>query len=125
MIICDENIDVAQVFLLRSWGARTKQIGPDIARKGISDPQMVSLLHGGTRWMLVTRDGAFYRASLCHSKYCILVLDVQRDEVAASVMRFLSTPHFRTQRSRLGTVARVSPNGIAILAAQGFCRVPH
>ena len=44
MNILDENIIASQRQLLRSWRIRVRQIGYDIAQKGISDEQIFAVI---------------------------------------------------------------------------------
>jgi hypothetical protein len=110
--LLDENIVESQRQRLVSWRIRVRQIGRDIARAGIKDPEIVPLLHqiGGVTFF--TRDSGFYRRDLCHSRYSLVVLEIGQYEVASMVRRFLRHPEFNTRAKRLGRVTRVSPSGI-------------
>jgi len=69
MNILDENIIENQRELLRSWRIHVRQIGHDAARKGISDEEIISLLHRMRRPTLFTSDLGLYARSLCHANY--------------------------------------------------------
>ena len=112
MILLDENVPEAQRLQLRSWRIPVRQIGVDIVQKGISDDAIIPLLHALPRTTFFTRDLGFFQRSLAHSAYCLVCLDVSPDEVASFVRRFLRHPSFGTQRSRVGSVARVSHRGV-------------
>jgi hypothetical protein len=45
MILLDENILESQVQLLRGWRIRVRQIGKDVAEKGVKDDAIIPLLH--------------------------------------------------------------------------------
>jgi hypothetical protein len=45
MNILDEDISVMQAQVLRSWGIRVRQIGRDAGRSGMSDEEIIPLLH--------------------------------------------------------------------------------
>lgn len=55
-----------------------------------------------------TRDRGFYNPLLCHSRYCLVVLDVGKDEAASFIQRFLRHSAFSTRAKRMGRVIRVS-----------------
>ncbi len=59
-----------------------------------------------------TLDWDYFRRDLCHSRYCLVVLDVGRDEVATFVRRLFRHPKFNTQAKRMGAVIRVSYVGL-------------
>ncbi len=112
MIICDENIDVRQVELLRSRRLHVKQVGDDIARKGFDDRRIIPLLHSHRRSTFVTWDRGFYRRDLCHSRYCIVQLDVPQKQIAARLLRFLRDRRFATKSLRCGKVIRISQHAL-------------
>jgi hypothetical protein len=45
MILLDENINEDQRKLLEAWGIKVKQIGVEVKTKGVSDEEIISLLH--------------------------------------------------------------------------------
>ena len=65
MNILDENIIASQRQRLRSWRIRVRQIGVDIARKGLQDEEIIPFLHHLRRPTFFTRDRGFYRREIC------------------------------------------------------------
>ena len=114
MIILDENIPRNQRELLISWRFSIKQIGYDFGRKGIQDDEIVPLLHQGRQLTFVTRDSDFFRRKLCHNRYCLLFLDVDKSETAYFVRRVLRKDNFDTQAKRMGLVIKASHVGLAL-----------
>ncbi len=113
MIILDENIIDSQRQLLISWGFAVKQIGYEIEPKGMSDREILSLLHKLKRTTFVTRDSDFFEQTFCHHAYCLLYMPVLREEVAFFTRRFMKHSHFNSQKKRLGIIAQVSHSGIS------------
>ena len=114
MNILDENIIGSQRQRLRSWRIQVRQIGVDIARKGLQDDEIVPLLHHQRRATFFTRDRGFYRRELCHQHYGIICLEVLPEEVAVFVRRVLRHPRLNTQAKRLGTVVRAFHRGLVL-----------
>ena len=114
MNILDENIPEHQHHLLHGWRIRTQMIGADLSRKGIQDEQIIPLLHSLNKPTFFTRDKGFYRRDLCHARYCLVCLEVNRSEVALFVRRFLRHAHFKTRDQRMGSVVRLSSAGIQL-----------
>lgn len=44
MIILDENFPESQRLLLKGWRIRIRQIGYEVGRKGLKDPEIIPLL---------------------------------------------------------------------------------
>ena len=118
MILLDENIIATQRLILHGWRMRHQQIGIEVAKAGISDGDIVRLLHTLRLVTFFTRDKAFYDRSLCHRKYCLVHLRVEAYEVASFVRRLLSHTEFDTWAKRRGRVVQTSPAGIR-------CWTPH
>jgi hypothetical protein len=112
MIICDENIDVEQVHLLRSWHFKVQKIGVDISRSGIDDSQILPLLHLLKYPTFVTWDAGFYRRELTHPKYCIIYLETPQHTIAKTIKRLISRSEFSTRSSRMGKVIHVAATSI-------------
>lgn len=108
MIVLDENILESQRLLLHSWRVRARQIGVDLAHKGIKDPQILPLLHEIKLPTFFTRDLGFYGRDLCHAGFCLVALAVHRQEAAQFIRRVLRHEDFRTRARRMGKVLRVS-----------------
>jgi len=112
--ILDENIIETQCQLLRKWRVRFRQIGYGVGRQGMQDSEIVTLLHALRQPTFFTRDDDFYDPQLCHTGYCLVHLDVHREEVAVFVRRFLRHPEFNTKRKRMGCMVRVSHAGLSV-----------
>src|SRR4029434_5846995 len=114
MNILDENIIASQRQRLRSWRIRVRQIGVDIARKGLQDEEIIAFLHQLRRPTFFTRDRGFYRREVCTRHYGIVHLEAVPEEVAIFVRRVLRHPRLNTQATRLGTVVRASHEGLGL-----------
>lgn len=112
MILLDENVLASQRQLLRSWHIPARQIGREVGRKGLQDQEILSLLHRLSSPTFFTRDRGFYNRKICHKNYCIVYLDLRKEEVAVFVRRVLRHPRFNTKRKRMGIVMHVSHTGI-------------
>jgi hypothetical protein len=106
--VLDENIPKSQRLLLESWRHHIQQIGVNTGRIGMTDDEIIPLLLRARRPTFFTRDDDFYDRGLCHERYGLVYLAVQKYEVAAFVRRFLHHREFNTQAKRMGTVVRVS-----------------
>ena len=114
MNILDENIPANQRQLLEHWRVRVRQIGFNVGRRGMHDDEIIPLLLRQRRPTFFTRDEDFYDRSLCHPRYCLVYLAVDRNEVATFIRRQLRHPAMNTLAKRLGSVIRVSSAGLAI-----------
>jgi hypothetical protein len=91
-----------------------RQIGAEVGRIGKQDlEEIIPLLHSLGRPTFFTRDHDFYKPALCHPRYTLVLLDVDMDEVADYVRRFLRHPAFHKQAQRMGKVIRVRPTGLS------------
>jgi hypothetical protein len=114
MNILDENIIASQRQRLWSWRIRVRQIGVDLAGKGLQDEEIIPFLHHLRRPTFFTRDRGFYRREICHRKCSIVCLEVAPEEVAMFVRRVLRHPRLNTQAKRMGTIVRASRRGLAL-----------
>lgn len=112
MNILDENILRDQRDLLRRWRIHVRHVGYDLFTKGVQDEGIIPLLQQRRRATFFTRDADFYRRDWCHGRYCLVYLNVDQEEAAASVRLLLRHPSFDTEAKRLGHVIRVSPAGL-------------
>jgi hypothetical protein len=119
MILLDENILESQVQLLRGWRIRVRQIGKDVAEKGVKDDAIIPLLHELTNVTFVTRDLGFFRRQYVHRSYCLACLEVHQNEAASFTRRLIRHPRFSTQRKRAGSIIRVGHSQISRLALRG------
>jgi hypothetical protein len=119
MILLDENLPESQRLLLRGWRIRVRQVGHDVVRKGIKDDALITLYARTRKHDLHHERPRLLSAPIVHPSYCLVCLDVVPTEAASFVRRFRRHPRFRTERSRLGAVLRVSHRGIGRLASDG------
>jgi hypothetical protein len=112
--ILDENIIDGQRRLLNSWRIPVRQIGYEIGRKGMKDREIIPFLHQLNQPTFFTRDDDFYERRLCHAGYCLVYLDVRKEEVATFVRRVLRQTTFKTKAKRMGKVIRASHVGLAV-----------
>ncbi|MDH7485914.1 MAG: hypothetical protein QHJ81_06520 [Anaerolineae bacterium] len=114
MNVLDENIPRSQRELLRGWRIPIRQIGYDIGRRGMKDDEIISFLHQLRRPTFFTRDPGFYERRLCHVRYCLAYLAVDKYETALFVRRLLRHREFDTEAKRMGAVIRVSHAGLSV-----------
>jgi len=110
--LLDESFPKDQVPLLKQWRIPFRQIGTDIARFGVKDPDIVPLLHRRRGVTFFTMDWDFFDTKLCHSAYCLVWLNVSADDAAHFMRRLLHHSHFNSQAKRMGIVARVHRDGV-------------
>ncbi|MBM4044002.1 MAG: hypothetical protein FJ279_02725 [Planctomycetes bacterium] len=114
MNVLDENVPEDQRGLLQSWGIPIHQIGHDVAQKGLTDREIIPFLHDLRDTTFFTRDRGFYDRRLCHPRYCLVCLAVEKNEVAVFVRRLLRHPELDTKAKRMGAVVRVSHMGLSL-----------
>ena len=119
MNILDENVIDSQRRLLTNWRVSVRQIGYEVGRKGVKDQEIVPLLHQLDQPTFFTRDDDFYERKLCHAGYCLVLLDVRKEEVAFFVRRILQQPSFNTKAKRMGKVIRASHVGLSFWRLHG------
>jgi hypothetical protein len=93
---------------------RIHQIGFEIGRKGMKDREIIPFLHQLKQPTFFTRDDDFYERRLCHAGYCLVYLDIRKEEVATFVRRVLRHEAFKTKAKRMGKVIRVSHVGLSV-----------
>jgi hypothetical protein len=74
--------------------------------------QLIPLLHRLRRATLFTRDLGLYDRTLCHKRYCIVVLAVEKGKAAELILRILRHPQFKTHAKRAGKIMRAMPSGL-------------
>lgn len=112
MNVLDENLASQQSDKLKGWRIPFRQIGRDLAAHGTLDENLLPLLHRLPQPTFFTHDRDFFQASLCHSHYALIDLDVGDEAAAEFIRRFLKHPAFNTIAKRLGIVARIHTNGV-------------
>ena len=80
----------------------------------MKDDAIISFLLTLRRPTFFTLDWDYFKRGLCHARYCLVHLDVKRDEAALFVRRLLRHREFDTQAKRMGTVIRASHTGLAV-----------
>lgn len=80
----------------------------------MKDDEIISLLHQSRRPTFFTRDFGFYDQKLCHARYCLVYMAVDRAETAVFVRRLLRHPDLNTEADRLGKVIRLSSAGLSL-----------
>ncbi len=113
MNILDENVPKNQRQLLESWRIRIRQVGFNVGRRGMQDDEIIPFLQQRRRPTFFTRDEDFYDRQLCHPKYSLVYMAVDKYEVAVFVRRFFRHLEFTTQAKRMGAVIRVSSVGLS------------
>jgi hypothetical protein len=113
MNILDENILKSQRQLLESWRISIKQVGVNFGHSGLKDREIISLLQQNRRPTFFTRDNDFFKPQLCHARYCLVYLDIEKSESALFIRKFLKHTEFNTQVKRMGNVLRISDAGLA------------
>jgi hypothetical protein len=110
--VLDENIPRDQKELLRAWRIPVSQIGTEIGRRGMTDEEIIPFLLTQSRPTFFTRDTGFYSRSLCHARYGVVCLGIEKDEAAFFIRQFLGHPSFDTRSGRMGHVARLTQTGL-------------
>ena len=99
---------------MECWRIASHQAGVDFGRKGLPDPEIIVLLRKRRNVTFFTGDPGFYLPGFRHRNYCLVVMAVGQNEVAAFMRRFLRHPSFATRSLRMGRGVRVSHSGLAI-----------
>jgi hypothetical protein len=110
----DENMDEGEGRDLAAWRIRTHKIGTDVGREGMTDQNIIPLLHQLKSPTFFTYDKDYYQPRLCHKRYCLVFLHIKRTVAAQMIRRFLRHPAFRTWSPRRGTVVRVTTMGMSV-----------
>lgn len=114
MNILDENINDSQRQQLKNWRIAIRQIGYDLGTQGMKDPEIIPFLFQQPHPTFFTRDDDFYQRRLCHAKYCLVYLEVKKEEAAFFIRRFLRQKEFDSSAKRMGNVIWVSHTGLLV-----------
>jgi hypothetical protein len=114
MNILDENVIESQYQLLQRWRISVRQIGQEVSRKGIQDDEIIPFLLTFRGSTFFTRDLGFFERGLCHRRYCLVCMAVDKNESANFVRRLLVHPEFDSQAKRMGTVLRISSRRLQV-----------
>ncbi len=80
----------------------------------MSDEEIIPLLRRLHRPTFFTRDLGLSDRHLCDSRYCVVVMPIDPEDVAVMVRRVLHHPAFDTQAKRMGTVIHASHSGLTV-----------
>ena len=108
MNILDENIINSERMLLEQWRIRVRQIGYEVGRQGMKDLEIISFLQQSRQTTFFSRDRDFFHKHVCHANYCLIRLDVKKNETASLIRRVLRHPEFNTKAKRMGKVIQVT-----------------
>jgi hypothetical protein len=114
VILLDENINASQREQPRKWHIPVRQIGVDLRPQGIQDEAIIPFLHQLRRPTFFTRDADFFRRYLCHDRYCLVHLDIEKHQVAFYIRRLLRHSDFDTQAKRMAAVIQVASSGLLV-----------
>jgi hypothetical protein len=114
MHVLDENITEDQASRLRAWRIHYEQVGEGVGRVGMTDEDVIPLLHELRSVTFFSRDVDYYKRKLCHARYCLVYLDVHQKRTAETIRDLLRRPEFRTWAQRRGTVIRVTAEGMRV-----------
>ncbi len=79
----------------------------------MKDNEIIPYLQQLRRPTFFTRDDGFFKPQLCHARYSLIYVDVEKSEAAVFIRRLLKHAEFNTQAKRMGNVIRVSHSGLA------------
>lgn len=80
----------------------------------MKDEEIIPFLRSLSHPTFFTQDWDYFKRELCHAKYCLVHVDVGRDEIAGFIRRSLRHEEFNTRAERAGTVVRDSYAGLAV-----------
>lgn len=78
----------------------------------MTDAEIVRLLHQLSRPTFFTLDRDYYSPKLLHAGYCLVFLDVAREDSAHYIRRLLRHSAFGTVALRLGTIIEANRAGL-------------
>ena len=114
MNVLDENVLKDQRQLLIDWHIPIRQIGYNVGRMGMKDEEITRLLLQFRSPTFFTLDFDFYQRNLCHTRYCLVCMDIEQNKTALFVRRLLRHKEFNTKAKRMGKVIRLSSAGLSI-----------
>ena len=74
----------------------------------MQDDEIIPFLHKLRHVTFLTRDLGFYDRRLCHRRYCLVCMALDKYEVAVFARRLLRHDKFDTEDKRMGSVIRIS-----------------
>lgn len=100
MIILDHNVTANQVAQLRRWKIHFAQVGVEVGQPEWDDQQeILRYLYRAKATTSFTRDDDFFRARLCHAKYCLVFIDAAIPETASFIRRSCIILHLKQKLS--------------------------
>jgi hypothetical protein len=112
LILLDENSLRSQREFLEARRLPVRKVGLDWGRPGMTDGEILTELRGARQVTFFTRDADFYRRSLCHPAYCLVVIAASAEQLASYATRLLRHRSFRTHALRMAKVLRLQPSRI-------------
>jgi hypothetical protein len=109
-LVLDDQLDVQVIVpALEGWitAVRLQNLRPT---EHILDDRVPEILRTLKTPTFVTIDHGFWSRRLCHPGYCILYLNLAKDEqerLPDLLRRLFRLPEFRTRAVRMGKVARI------------------
>ena len=88
-------------------------MGEAIAELGISDQNIITLLHTLKNITFFTLDKDFFKPQLLHPNYCLVWLDIDHVNLAAVIKKFLKHPTFKNKTKRMGKIIRLTAVGLS------------
>ena len=123
MNLLDENIEDEHWHTLLGWRLHVRKIGKDFGRLGMSDEEIIPLLHRSKSVTFFTYDIDYFRPRLCHVRYCLVRLVPDLGKIAETIQKFLRHPEFRTWKQRQGKVIQVAPEDMVVWSVKA--QKPH
>jgi hypothetical protein len=80
----------------------------------MKDEEIIRLLLQLRSPTFFTLDFDFYQRNLCHTKYCLVCMDIEQNKTALFVRRLLRHKEFNTKAKRMGKVIRLSSVGLSV-----------
>jgi hypothetical protein len=114
MYVLDENMDEKFIPSLRGLGSRVVKIGTGVGQLGMTDQDVIPLLHRLRSVTFFTFDRHYNRRQLCHSRYCLVFLDLGDSDPVEMIRAVLRHPSFRTWAQRRGKVIWVQEGGMRV-----------
>jgi hypothetical protein len=112
LILLDENSLRSQREFLEARRLPVRKVGLDWGRPGMTDGEILTELRGARQVTFFTRDADFYRRSLCHPAYCLVVIAAAAEQLASYATPLLRHRRFRTHALRMAKVLRLQPSRI-------------
>jgi hypothetical protein len=80
----------------------------------MKDPEIISFLQQMRQATFFSRDRDFFHKHHCHASYCLVHLDVKKNETAFFIRRLLRHSEFNTRSKRMGKVIQLTSGRIHV-----------